>query len=538
MKSASQHLFASLPSVKLGRSAFRRPMTYKTTLNAGLLYPVYYEDVLPGDTLNMRSLTCFVRMMTLITPVMDNLYIDLHAWYVPNRLVWDNWTKLCGERDAPVTDYSQDVVYTVPQMNLTNGATFASGSLGDYFGLPVGVTGLSVDAMPFRAYNLIWNEFYRDENLQQPPFLTRSDNDDSISNYVLLPRGKRKDAFTSALPWPQKGPGVEIPLGGTAPVIGNGMALGLTDGTNNGGLAASNAYQVGSYSGLYGAPVGDSVSGSSLTINKGLGLTSDSAKSGLVADLSNATAATINTLREAFQIQKIYERDARGGTRYQEMLVSHFGVSAPDSRLQRPEYLGGTTLPVNLHTVVQQSSTDNTSPQGNLSGYGTAGGQLHFTKSFVEHGMVIVLASIRADLTYQQGIDKKWSRKTRFDYYWPALAHLGEDAIRNKEIYADGSSADDGVFGYQERWYEYRYSNSKITGLLRSGVTGSLDVWHLSQHFANLPTLSDTFIREDPPIARVVAVQNQPHFLYDSLIDAVWVRPMPLYSVPGLMDHF
>lgn len=535
MKSASQHLFASLPSVKLGRSAFRRPMTYKTTLNAGLLYPVYYEDVLPGDTLNMRSLTCFVRMMTLITPVMDNLFIDLHAWYVPNRLVWDNWTKLCGERDAPVSDYSQDTVYTVPQMNLTNGATFASGTLGDYFGLPVGVTGLSVDAMPFRAYNLIWNEFYRDENLQQPPFLTRSDNDDSISNYTLLPRGKRKDAFTSALPWPQKGPGVEIPLGGTAPVIGDGVSgvnfLGTTSGSpssNPSGLWYLKTQQ-------NNAPI---LSDGTSRPNANGSLYYPTSNTGLVADLSRATAATINTLREAFQIQKIYERDARGGTRYQEMLVSHFGVSAPDSRLQRPEYLGGTTIPVNLHTVVQQSSSDNTSPQGNLSGYGTAGGQLHFTKSFVEHGMVIVLASIRADLTYQQGIDKKWSRKTRFDYYWPALAHLGEDAIRNKEIYADGSSADDGVFGYQERWYEYRYSNSKITGLLRSGVTGSLDVWHLSQHFANLPTLSDTFIREDPPISRVVAVQNQPHFLYDSLIDAVWVRPMPLYSVPGLMDHF
>lgn len=533
MKSASQHLFASLPSVKLGRSAFRRPMTYKTTLNAGLLYPVYYEDVLPGDTLNMRSLTCFVRMMTLITPVMDNLFIDLHAWYVPNRLVWDNWTKLCGERDAPVSDYSQDQVYTVPQMNLTNGATFASGTLGDYFGLPVGVTGLSVDAMPFRAYNLIWNEFYRDENLQQPPFLTRSDNDDSISNYTLLPRGKRKDAFTSALPWPQKGPGVEIPLGGTAPVIGTDNPIGVTYGTTSGGPSVNlGHYYINGVNAVDLRPVSGNLGSNNIYLDK------DPTNSGLVADLSSATAATINTLREAFQIQKIYERDARGGTRYQEMLVSHFGVSAPDSRLQRPEYLGGTTLPVNLHTVVQQSSTDNNSPQGNLSGYGTAGGQLHFTKSFVEHGMVIVLASIRADLTYQQGIDKKWSRKTRFDYYWPALAHLGEDAIRNKEIYADGSSADNGVFGYQERWYEYRYSNSKITGLLRSGVTGSLDVWHLSQHFGNLPTLSDSFIRENPPISRVVAVQNQPHFLYDSLIDAVWVRPMPLYSVPGLMDHF
>lgn len=386
-----------------------------------------------------------------------------------------------------------------------------------------------------------------------------NDGPDSNADYKLLKRGKRHDYFTSALPWPQKGPGVEIPVGGYAdivgsiefPVYGNGKSFGITNGIINSGLSGTGSTDIGLMNENYGATIGNVATGSLITSTskRAYGVTSDPAKSGLIgsftnpttlqADLSTSTGVTINALRQAFQMQKLFERDACGGTRYTEILRSHFGVTSPDARLQRPEYLGGSSTRINITPVPQTNSTDAVSPQGNLAGFGLStdsrGG---FTKSFVEHTIIIGLVNVRADITYQQGINRMFSRQTRWDFYWPTLAHLGEQSILNKEIYAQGTAVDDDVFGYQERYAEYRYYPSQITGKFRSTFAQPLDFWHLSQEFAALPTLSPEFIEDNPPIDRVIAVPSEPHFLFDSYIDLKCARPMPVYSVPGLIDHF
>lgn len=451
----------------------------------------------------------------------------------------------------------------MPQTTASASDGFPVGSLEDYFGLPTGVIGIKANELAARAYALIWNEWFRDENLQNPINLssyaeisTASGLDDVglgdsgfTGSHRLLRRGKRHDYFTSALPWPQKGPGVELPLNGNARVYSPANeALQLTDGSLSGALVAS-----GSAGNLDRGGVGYSLAGD-LSVGasggyRGTGSDNWDAKllgvsGGLIADLSSVTAATINSLRQAFQLQKLYERDARGGTRYTEILRSHFGVVSPDSRLQRPEYLGGSESPVIINPVVQNSATGATgaeTPQGNLAAYGLASStsaKHGFTKSFVEHGVIIGLLNVRADLTYQQGIPRMFSRRTRFDFYWPVLAHLGEQAILNKEIYAQGTKADDDVFGYQERYAEYRYFPSMITGKLRSTDPQSLDVWHLSQKFDSLPTLSSQFIEDNPPVSRILAVQNEPQFIIDSYIEMKCARPMPVYGVPGLVDHF
>lgn len=535
MKRPSQHTFARFPSVGMQRSAFDMPFTYKTTLDAGYLVPCFQPiEILPGDTLNLR-LTSFSRLATLITPYMDNLFMDYFFFFVPNRLVWDDWEEfICADINGPQG--------LVPQVQVGANDSFAVGSLADYFGLPTGVANLSVSALPFRAYNLIFNEWFRREDLMASAVENSGSSDETWSDgdYVVRRRCKRPDYFVSSNLWPQKGPGVELPLGDTAPVIGNGKALTFAN--------------VGSTVTESGVPLtvgasGLSYSGTAVSaIRQPLGFETDADKSGLVADLSEATAATINSLRQAFQIQRLFERDALAGNgRYVEVLRSHFNVVSPDARLQRPEYLGGGHIPINVHTVVQNSSTDSTSPQGNLAGFGVgAASGVGFTKSFVEHGYVIGLMCVRGEQTYQYGIDRQWSRKGRFDFYWPVLAHLGEQAILNKEIYAqgsgvldtDGNIVDDLPFAYQERWAELRYGASKITGKLRSAASGSLDVWHLAQKWTSLPVLGETFVQEDPPVARVIAVQNEPQFIYDSVIRARFVRPLPMYSVPGLVDHF
>jgi len=532
-RSVMQHEFSFVPSVEIPRSVFNRSHSYKTTLNAGLLVPFLVDEVLPGDSISLNA-TLFGRLATPIVPIMDNLFMETFYFFVPNRLVWDNWRKLCGEQDNP----GDSTDYLVPQLTAPPEG-WSVGSLADYFGIPIGVGNLKVNALPFRAYNLIYNEWFRDENLCEPVPVIKDDYGDEPSMYNVLRRGKRHDYFTSCLPWPQKGPGVELPLSGNAPVYGTGKVLGLTDGQKNYGLFGAD---IAAYTGAYGADVGetftDSTRGSPGSLTRPMGVV-QSGESGLYADMTEVTAATINSLREAFQLQRMYERDARGGTRYAEIVRSHFGVISPDARLQRPEFLGGSSVRININPVQQTSATDpNVSPQGNLAAFGVVSDSGRgFSKSFTEHGFVIGLVNVRADLTYQQGLRRMWSRRTRFDHYWPALAHLGEQAVLNKEIYAQGTEEDDKPFGYQERWAEYRYFPSQITGMMRSTAPLPLDKWHLSQHFETLPKLNKTFIEDNPPLERVVAVTNQPHLLLDVYIAMRSARPMPVYSVPGMIDR-
>lgn len=530
-KSASAHDFAMVPRADIPRSKFSMQKTLKTTFDSGYLVPIMCEEVLPGDTFNTK-VTMFGRLSTPIFPVMDNLHLDSFFFFVPNRLVWTNWVKFMGQQDNPADSIS----YSIPQQVSPAGG-YAVGSLQDYFGLPtVGQVGagltVSHSALPTRAYNLIYNQWFRDQNLQNSVTVNTGDGPDASAstNYTLLRRGKRHDYFTSALPWPQKGgTAVSIPLGTTAPIVstGNLQIQGTISGTVS---PINNATAIPS---LYAGAGG--------TLNEAVKY-----YSGLQADLSTATAATINQLRQSFQIQKLLERDARGGTRYTEIIRSHFGVASPDARLQRPEYLGGGSTNINISPIAQNSATGlsgSTTPIGNLAAFGTFLGKDHgFTQSFVEHGYVIGLISVRADLTYQQGLRRHWSRSTRYDYYFPAFATLGEQSILNKEIYVTGNTTQDNqVFGYQERWAEYRYNPSEITGLFRSTSSGTIDPWHYAQKFTSLPTLNTTFIQDTPPLARNLAVgasANGQQLLLDAFFHTTAARPMPMYSVPGLIDHF
>lgn len=534
MKSVMINKFQDVPDIDVPRSKFDRSCGYKTTLNSGYLYPVFYDEVLPGDTKRLNT-TFFGRLATPLTPFMDNIFLDYHLWFVPRRLIWNNWQKFMGEQ----VNKDDSIDFILPECKAPKGG-FPRYGLADYFGVPPAVEGISMDAGYLRSYNIVWNEWYRSEQLQDSVEVPLDDGPDDYSKYNLLKRGKHFDYFTSCLPSPQKGPGVELPLGTTAPVVGNGLALGLTNGTNNYGMTFYNSNQLGvldAFQGVYGSKVGSSASGSQPgSGNHAIGLTKDGSKSGLVVDLSNATATTINTLRQAIAKQQFLERDARYGTRYIELIYSHFGVHSPDARLQRPEYLGGGTTRLNINQIAQTSETTETSPQGNLTAYGTLASTGNgFTRSFTEHGIIIGLVSIRADLNYQQGIDRTFSRKSRYDFYWPSFAHLGEQAVLNKEIYAQGTEADEDVFGYNERYAEYRYKPSLITGKFRSSDPQTLDSWHLAQNFVNLPTLSSQFIEENPPIKRVIAVQDEPEFLLDCYHDFEDIREIPVYGVPGLM---
>lgn len=553
------HRFSDAPAMYMKRTKFDRSHVYKTTFDSGKLIPVFVDEVLPGDTTRM-SVNYFARLATPIKPIMDNIYLDWFFFFVPNRLVWEHWQNFCFEQEDP--DDSTD--YVIPTVSAAGNSDNAYlGSLWDYFGLPVNTSGnlTGISALPFRGVYLIWNEWFRDENLQKSVKIQKGDTNEVLNSsrsseqpswvftsgtsivpgLACPPRGKRHDYFTSALPWTQKGPGVSVGLAGTAPVQGTATLTVPNSvriySTGDSGFSADvpgvlnqqgkeKLYQTSVNIGLSKATSSTSIS--------------DVSSDGFYANLDDSSIFTINSLRTAFQMQKFYERLARGGSRYTEVLRSFFGVVSPDSRLQRPEFLGSFTKMVNVNPIAQTSATDNTSPQGNLSAYGVTAAKFHgFTKSFVEHGYIIGFVCARADLTYQQGINKMWLRSTVYDFYWPTFAHLGEQAIELREIYAQGSDADTTVFGYQERYAEYRYKPSQITGKFRSSVVnGSLDKWHLSQFFNNAPTLNEEFITENPPIERIIAVPSEPEFLLDIGFRYTTVRPMPMFGTPGLVDHF
>ncbi|MGL5408903.1 MAG: major capsid protein, partial [Shewanella sp.] len=476
----------------------------------------------PGDTFHL-STQALARLSTPIVPIMDNVKLDVHYFSVPCRLVWDNWQRFMGERKNP----SDSVDFLVPTIN--SGETgFGFYSIADMMGIPPNVPNLEVNALPFRAYWLIYNEWFRDQNLMDAVDIDLSDASRVVresdarfadGHSAMGHRCKRHDYFTSCLPWPQKGEGVELPLG--VPEISYNRAMTLTD-------------DVGFLSPMTAAVGGDLWTSEQMQHDVALRF----ADAGF--DLSPSSALTINTLRQAFQMQKMLERDARGGSRYVEIIRSHFGVISPDARLQRPEYLGMSSFDINVNPVVQNSATNEVSPQGNLAAYGVGGGAQHgFSHSFVEHCYVIGIASVRQDQTYQYGVERLWNRRTRFDFYWPSLSHLGEQGVLNKEIYATGTAADEEVFGYQERYAEYRYKPNRVSGFMRSSSPQPLDVWHLAQKFDSAPALTSEFIVEtSTTLDRCLAVQNEPQFIGDFHFNLKCVRPMPAYSVPGMIDHF
>lgn len=543
--------FSLSPHVDISRSRFDRSASLKTSFNAGDVVPFFLEEVLPGDTFSVDT-SKVVRMQTLLTPMMDNVYLDTYYFFVPNRLVWDHWKEFCGENTESA--WIPQTEYTMPQITSPAGQGWSVGTLADYFGIPTGVAGLSVSALPFRAYALIINEWFRDQNLQDPLVVPTDDSTvagvntgtfvtDVAKGGKPFIAAKYHDYFTSALPAPQKGPDVTIPVAhaGSYPVVAlknvdnNSLNTGpliFGDFNANGGVTVPRTYSSlnspsaqADTSLVWSQPYNGAVPSNLMAVADG-----------------NAAAATINQLRLAFQIQKFYERQARGGSRYTEVVRSFFGVTSPDARLQRPEYLGGNRVPININQIVQQSGTESSgTPQGTVVGQSlTTDKHSDFTKSFTEHGLIIGVLVARYDHTYQQGLNRLWSRKDKFDFYWPVFANIGEQAIKNKEIFAQGTDKDNEVFGYQEAWAEYRYKPNMVTGEMRSAYAQSLDVWHLADDYSTLPSLSDSWIREDKAnIDRVLAVTSavSNQFFADIYVKNYCTRPMPMYSVPGLIDH-
>jgi hypothetical protein len=550
--------FSLAPHVDISRSRFDRSASLKTSFNVGDVVPFFLDEVLPGDTFSVDT-SKVVRMQTLLTPMMDNVYLDTYYFFVPNRLVWDHWKQFCGENTESA--WIPETEYTLPQITSPANSGWSVGTLADYFGIPTGVPGLSVSSLPFRAYALIMNEWFRDQNLQDPLVVPTDDSTvagvntgtfvtDVAKGGKPFIAAKYHDYFTSCLPSPQKGPDVLIPsaTAGEYPVVprSNVVPSNLLDGTTY----TAKIYKAGSDANATRAGIGFYVSDDLQTGTQTNGLISTGSRNtdsipvinNLWAVASGGLGATINQLRLAFQIQKFYEQQARGGSRYTEVVRSFFGVTSPDARLQRPEYLGGNRVPINVNQIIQQSGTESgTTPQGTVVGQSlTTDSHSDFTKSFTEHGLIIGLMVARYDHTYQQGLNRLWSRKDKFDFYWPVFANIGEQPVKNKEIYAQGNAKDDEVFGYQEAWADYRYKPNMVTGEMRSAYAQSLDVWHLADDYNALPTLSDAWIREDKStVDRVLAVQSSVsnQLFADIYVKNLCTRPMPMYSIPGLIDH-
>jgi hypothetical protein len=528
INSPSYKQFVEVPHADIQRSTFDRSHGVKTTFDAGELIPIYADEMLPGDTFSC-NLTAFARQATPIHPTMDNAFMDTHFFSVPLRLIWDDFEEFMGETKTYTAsgsarlDETPDFTVAAPVAPTitAGGSGEAEGSLADYLGVPTKIAALEFSALFSRAYTLIWNDWFRDENLQKPATMLTTSGADATA-YTILNRGKRHDYFTSSLPWPQKGADVTLPLGTTAPIT-----LDTFQGTD--------------YTGDYVNVIGLGTDQPAMTFNSDYGTVTgqvdpaSGSGSNMTADLSAATAATINQLRLAFATQKFLERQARSGSRYIEVIKGHFNVTSPDARLQRPEYIGGGSSPVNISPVAQTSSTDATTPQGNLSAIGTSVISGHsFTKSATEHCILIGVVSVRTALTYQQGLNRMFSRATIYDYYWPTLSTIGEQAVLNKEIYAQGTAPDETVFGYQERYGEYRYKPSLVTGRFRSNATTSLETWHYAQDYSALPVLGQSWIQQGKAnVQRTLAVATEPQFIFDSLFKLRCTRPMPVTSVPG-----
>ena len=552
MKSVMTHDFSRIPMTDAPRSTFDRSHGLKTAFDSGYLVPIEVQEVLPGDTVDMDA-HFLARTSPTVTPIMDNVFLDTQWFFVPSRLVWNNFTRMMGEQINP----NDSIDYLTPQLIAPSGG-FGFGSLADFFGIPPNISGLKVSALPFRCYAKIWDDWYRDENLQNSIIQSSDDLGDSNGDIpwnTLKRRGKRHDYFTSALPWTQKGEAIQLPLGDFAPIFNPSLSTS-TDPSTASFNDKANPIIMGDVEGptphrlVTDAKGYLKLSGTNFTDGASVEYKTSSSgepyHSGLVADLSTATAATINSLRMAFQLQRLLEQSARCGTRYVELIRGFFKTICPDARLQRSEYLGGSSEQIGFSPVAQTSATGNDeTAQGNLVANGKCITSCRFTKSFTEHGFLIGLANVRVDLNYQQGLDRMWSRRGRYDYFWPVLQNLGEQAVLNKEIYAqgdsvkdpDGNIVDEQVFGYQERYAEYRYNPSHITGKMRSTAPQSLDVWHLAQKFDKLPTLSAEFIEDTPPLKRVLTVTDEPEIILDAYLGQKWTRVMSTYSIPGLIDH-